>query len=132
MEEEKTEKVNFNIAQALSYELILLRQKVNTFIVGGDLLGWFSTLKAMKMCAIASMDKSEREALKKLEAGVLEELSTMAQNKKGFEINDAYRSARGKASMKIEELDETLMDILQRHGFLMGIKADSTKLAGIS
>jgi hypothetical protein len=86
----------------------------------------------MKMCSIASIKNDERTKLKKLEINAVENLNLMTGKNKGFEVSKEYNTARGNASMKIEELDETLMDILQGHGFLMGVKADSAKLAGVS
>lgn len=131
MKEQDT-KVNFNMAQGLSMELLNLRQKANYNLIKGNLKTLFNCLKAIKCSVIASISKSEREILRGLEIDIVTQLEIMNMNSGGFAISSKYETARTKASLKIEDYNEMLMDILQKRGFLMGEKSDASKLAGVS
>lgn len=130
-EEEEIQRVNFNVSQALAYELMTLRVRANENIVKGDLLSLFNCLRAMRRTATGSIPNSKRKAFTILEGKIAFFLNEFIKSKRGFSHDNKVNLSCGRAYKLIEEYDELLMDVLQEIGFLMGRKSDASKIGGV-
>ena len=126
-----TKKVSWNASQGLIMELSNRRSYSNTFFVNGDIRKAFNTLVAIKQSVIQSFSDKERKKLQGIEdkfnrfSAYLYSTSANSWNKK---IRDAYLLSK-KISCKVyAEYNETLMDLLEKYGYLIGEQTDSSRM----
>lgn len=129
---QKDRKVDFNASMGLALELLALRQKANSCFISGDILTFFSCLRAMKMSTIATLKAEERAELRKLESEILEQFSLKQKGNKGFVKEQSYFLALTKIDILCGLYNEKLMDMLQKRGWLSQEKADTTHFAGVT
>lgn len=111
MSEDDVTKVAWNLSSNLIMEIGSLLQKATVRYLRGDIEGWFFCLKAIKMRIIQHLDKDEREDLKEKE-------SSMAEQKNNSQ-------ELGKLT---EQYNTKIMDLLNRYGYLIGEKEDTTHI----
>jgi len=128
---EDTKKVSWNASQGLIMELSNRRSYSNTFFVNGDIRKAFNTLVAIKQSVIQSFSKPERQTLSKIEekfnrfSAYLYSTSANSWNKK---IREAYLLSKNLSCKVYAEYNETLMDLLEKYGYLIGEQTDSSKM----
>ena len=126
-----TKKVSWNASQGLIMELSNRRSYSNTFFVNGEIRKAFNTLVAIKQSVIQSFNAKERISLSDIEEKfdrVSAYLYNTSANSWDKKIRDAFLLSK-KISCKIySKYNETLMDLLERYGYLIGEQTDSSRM----
>ncbi len=115
-ESEKSE-VAWNLSQALISEiqnlLLLASSKYNR----GEIQKAFYYMKSVKLRFIQSLDKTERNALKKIELSFIK-----------LKLKYYGRDLSGRQSSTYEFYTEKIMDLLNDYGYLVPLKKSSHKI----
>ena len=112
-----TSAVSWNLSQQLIFELNNLLVLADKRYLSGNISGWFFHLKAVKMRITQSLNNDERKILEGFEKQIIvfENLKPTPEN-------------RTLLVTLIEKYNEQLMDFLEKYGYLIQKKKDSTKM----
>lgn len=123
------QKVSWNVAEGLIMEISNRRALANTYFINGNIRKALSTLISIKQSVIQSFEKGERENLAKIEDKfnrISSALSKAAANSFNTKTNEAYKQAMTLAKKFYSEYNDTLMDLLENYGYLIGGKNDES------
>lgn len=128
---EEVKKVSWNASQGLIMELSNRRSYANTFFINGNIRKAFNTLISIKQSVIQSISLTNRTKLKALEENfnnfsryLYPSLSSSFNNSN----REAYGIAQGRAVKIYSDYNDTLMDLLQEAGYLIGEMSDASKM----
>lgn len=127
----EVKKVAWNASEGLIMEISNRRVSANTWFVSGNIRKAFNTLIAIKQSVIQSFSTGERAELKALEdkfnkiAGALSASYSGSFNSQAKNI---YKDAYALASNFYNRYNDKLMDLLDQYGYLVGEKADASKM----
>jgi len=124
-------KVAWNTSSGLVCELANKRSNANNLFISGNIKRAMNTLIALKQSTIQSFTKEEREALSKIEKRfnrVSMYLSASISASFNPNLREAFMLATQHARNIYSEYNETLMDILNKYGYLIDEKSDGTRM----
>lgn len=127
----ENKKVAWNASQGLIMEISNRRSLANTYFIQGNIHKAFSTLISIKQSVIQSFKEEEREGLKVYEdkfSKISYALHPSVSNSFNSSMTNAYKLARGIAVRLYSEYNNTLMDLLDSRGYLIGEQSDSSSM----
>lgn len=113
---ETSDKVSWNLSQELIYEIALLIHRKNQSYLSGHINDAFFTLKAIKLTFIQSLKLEERNRLFDIERQIAAEPINI-----GNKPNGLY-------ACLFELYNETIMDYLDKYGYLLKKQEDHTRI----
>lgn len=132
MEHEKdSSKVAWNAAEGIIMEISNRRTMANTFFVQNNISKAFNALISIKQTVIQSFEQKDRDKLQDIETRfnkVSGSLASSYGNSFNPKLREAHKLARRIASKLYPEYNDLLMDLLQKKGYLVGQKSDSSKM----
>lgn len=138
------EKVDWNLRQALGFQIANLLETSSKYAVVYDYHQAYRRLKSIKGLVIFKLEKKEREKMSSIEKKVEFRIALMkrivALKKEIKTTRYNYQAPRDLSELlklqqrrplhlAYEHYQITLMDMLNKYGFLMGIKEDPTNIA---
>jgi len=132
MEHENTGgKVSWNAAEGIIQEISNRRTMANSFFIQNNINKAFSTLISMKQSVIQSFPQEDRVKLEDLEQQfhkISGMLPSGASNSFNPKIREANKLANRIATKLYPKYNDLLMDLLQKKGYLVGQKSDSSRM----
>ena len=126
-----THKVSWNTAEGLVMEISNRRSMANTHYISGNISKAFSTLVSIKQSVIQSFNKEEREKLYSIEEefkNVGTFLALSAANSFNPKVREAHKLSKRIGEKVYHKYNECLMDLLNKYGYLIGQKADASRM----
>jgi hypothetical protein len=124
-------KVSWNASEGLIMEISNRRVSANTWFIAGNLRKAFHTLTAIKQSVIQSFSKTEREKLKGYEEK-FGKISAVLTSGYSSSFNGSTRQLYSQAyrlGLKFySDYNDTLMDLLEERGYLIGEQSDASKM----
>ena len=138
MEENKTGDVAFNLSLLQIQEIFNLLTLANKYFLEYKYIKMVHTLRCVKLSVIQNLTDKEREELAEMERGMksLIDKDRILRHIKGHRLASEKKtklikqceSIGGNIEEKAEEYKITLMDMLEKHNFLIKKLADSKHL----
>jgi hypothetical protein len=131
VEDINNSKVAWNAAEGIIMEISNRRAMANTFFIQNNINKAFSALISMKQSVIQSFESTDREKLQVIEKKFNQISSILhlgASSSFNPKIREASRLARPIANRLYAEYNDLLMDLLQKKGYLVGQKSDSSRM----
>lgn len=123
---ETIDKVSWNLAAGIIMEIQNLLAKANTNYISGRITKCFHCLKAIKMRIIQNLSQEERLHLKKLEEEIHKKMYALEST--STEDGKEWHIAKGEVCNLVENYNETILDLLDKYGFLIEKKQDYKKM----
>ena len=130
MDEKSDYKASWNMSGGLIQELQELRSKANLNYINNNLDMSTRCLISIMMSVISSFTNDERDRLMLIKNKLMVRLNLIKQYKnRGFKkVDNDYYILLKDANRLYEEFNETLMDCLHKHGYLIGEMKDQSKM----
>lgn len=124
------QEVAWHMSQALSMEISNLMAQAVRAMVNGNLNRAFHITRSIKFRFVQELKSDERTELKELEEIIAKNLSSYndLQNKGFNKPDDESNKTAEEVWLKFEDYNEMIMDLLNKYGYLMKKKADSSGL----
>ncbi len=134
------EKVDWNLSGAIIQQCSTLLERATARILTGHNQQAFIQLKAIRQLIVFKLSQEERTEIKKKELrlqGKFIALNIMrdAQAPRRIKYNNnkalawAKKELQGKPEDLFSDYQESLLDLMNKYGFMLGIKKDKSKVA---
>lgn len=124
----ETEKVSWNLSQALIMELGNLLRRASDYYIRANYQLALNSLQAVRQRIIQSLDPTERKDLRNQEVELQKLIYGESQENTGFKVTSKFYKIRAELQHKFEDYNEALMDLLEKYGYLINKKEDQTNL----
>lgn len=128
---EEVKKVSWNASQGIITEVANRRSYANTFFINGNIRQSFKTLVSIKQSVIQSFNQKERDEMKEIETKFNKcslFLSSSSANSFSKSVRESHQLATKLATKIYSEYNDSLMDLLNNYGYLIGEQTDATKM----
>jgi len=125
----ESKKVSWNASQGLIMEISNRRSLANTYFIQGNIRKAFLTLTSIKQSVIQSFTEAQRNTLNKIEDKfnrISLALYSSIANSFNSNQNRANKLARTLACKLYSEYNNSLMDLLDSYGYLIGEQTDDS------
>ncbi len=141
---EKPEKVDWNLSGAIIQQCAVLLSKATTYILDGKDWMAFTQLSSLRQLIVFKLNPEERKDMKEREEAlsnlfpsqhILKNTKYIGSTRVGGNIPTQEQIDLAKKILKDQsvkklfmEYHENLLDLMNKYGFMMGIKMDRTKV----
>lgn len=126
-QQDHNSQVAWNLSSSLIMEVSELLVKADQEYLQGKPDNAYYSMKAIKMRIVNSLNAEERKYLKAMESKVVRWVSIANMYASKYKYKEASQ-ARAVLAEKYEEYNETIMDLLDKYGYLIQRKEDKTKI----
>lgn len=120
-EEDKRE-VAFNLGSSQLILISKLLEKASNHYLEGEIQGWYTTLKNIKLQIVSRLSQEERQELKAKEKEIC----------KNYHFHDKFRYSiiRNRIKTLTEEYEIRLKELLETKGYTLPLKQNKTSIFG--